>query len=160
MRYVVESLVEIAPDTADELRASEQRLLEATPPALSQALVSCRRVLKALADAVYPSSDDGSVAGIDGKKRPLGDDQYVNRLLQFAIERTGSKTTKDVLQSGLDALRRRLAAVNAAAAKGVHGAITLEEAQACFTQTYLLAAEILRLRDQTSARPHDPEAPA
>lgn len=156
MRYVQDSLMDMSPEAAEEFRASEQRLFEATPAALSQALVSCRRVLKTLADSVYPARED-AMEGIDGTKRRLGDDQYVNRLLQYAMDRTNSKTTSDVFQHGLDALGRRLTAVNALASKGVHGSITVDEARACFTQTYLLTAEILRLRDETSVRLHDLE---
>ncbi|MEV8143789.1 hypothetical protein [Specibacter sp. NPDC078709] len=148
-RFVDDSLTELAPAALDELRAGEERLLEGSAPALSQALMSCRRVLKALADVVYPSSVE-PVVGTDGKVRKLGDDQYVNRLLAYAIERTGAHTAGEVFQAGLDALGRRLNALNALANKGVHAVVAAEEAQACFAQTYLLSAEILRLRDRTS----------
>lgn len=155
-RYVDESLAELAPTVTDELRAGEERLMEGTPPALSQALMSCRRVLKALADAVYPPSLEPAI-GADGKARKLGEDQYINRLLEYAMNQTGSRTANEVFQSGLDALGRRLTAVNALASKGVHANVPLEEAQACFAQTYLLSAEILRLRDHTSMRLTLPE---
>lgn len=150
-RFVDDSLAELAPGALDELRAGEERLLEGSAPALSQALVSCRRVLKALADVVYPPRTE-PVVGPDGKTRKVGDDQYVNRLLAYAIDQTGARTANEVLQAGLDALGRRLNTLNALASKGVHAVIPTEEAHACFAQTYLLSAEILRLRNQTSAR--------
>lgn len=151
IRYVEETLGELAPDVLGELRAAEERLIENNPAAISQGLVSCRRVLKAIADAVYPAREE-PVVGFDGKPRKVGDDQYINRLLQFAIERSGSRSANDLLQAGLDALGRRLQAVNALASRGVHANVPLEEANSCFTQTYLLAAEILRIRDNTSVR--------
>jgi hypothetical protein len=80
----------------------------------------------------------------------VGEDQYVNRLLQFAADQTGSRATSDLLQAGLDALGRRLQAVNALASRGVHSSVPPEEAHSCFAQTYLLSAKILRIRDRTS----------
>lgn len=150
-RFVDDSLTELAPAVLDELRSGEERLLEGTAPALSQALMSCRRVLQGLANIVYPPRSE-PVVGADGKSRKMGEEQYVNRLLAYAMDQTGAHTVDEVFNAGLDALGRRLNTLNSLANKGVHAVVAVEEAQSCFVQTYLLSAEILRLRDHTSTR--------
>lgn len=145
IRYVEEELRDISPDAASELLAAQPRLLEGTPAALSQAMVSCRRALKSIADALFPPQRD-PIIGADGRAREAGEAHYLNRLIHFAAERTESRTMTEMLQAGLDALGRRLNALDDLDNKGVHARVTVEEANASLAQTYLLMAEVLRLR--------------
>lgn len=148
IRYVDTELQVISPTASAELIAAHTRIREATPESLAQAMLSCRRALKSIADSVYPAPDQ-TVRGLDGAMRALTEDQFVNRLLQYVIERTGVQTHHEVVQSGLDALGRRLQSVHALDSKGVHSAVTPNEADAALSQTYLLAAEIFRIRDES-----------
>lgn len=59
-----------SPKAADRMRSACTRILEGDAEALSQSLASCRRVLHALADSVYPPRS-GKVVDSAGKQRAV-----------------------------------------------------------------------------------------
>ena len=78
----------IAPDALMQLQAAYERSDAGHPEALSHAVTSCRRVLKSLADVVYPATGK-TIRGPDdyNQCRAMTEDKYRNRLWQYVSER-------------------------------------------------------------------------
>jgi hypothetical protein len=138
-----------APVAAEQFVAAQERISSGGPEDLAHSLTSCRRMIKSIADALYPPTG-AKVAGLDGVERTMSDDAYRNRLLQYVRELIGKHQNGDVLQATLNDLGKRLNTLDALASKGVHAAPSMAEAQTCVVQTYFLAGDILGLAEGTS----------
>jgi hypothetical protein len=150
-RYVDERLLQLAPQALEQFASAYRRQSEGDAEARSHALTSCRRVLKTLADVLYPASN-AMVEGVDGVERKMTDDKFVMRLCQFAGDKIGmSGPSRDLLLSQIKMLGDRLDALNALGSKGVHDEVTAAEVDQCLIQTYLTAGDLLRLADDRSA---------
>jgi hypothetical protein len=128
----------------NQFRSAYERLGAGDEEALSHALLSCRRILKSVADALYPARNDPIVC-TDGKERKLTDERYINRLIQFAGERVGKHGAGEVLQASLVELGPKLSAIDGLASKGVHASVTVAEVEFCILQTYLVIGEIIQI---------------
>lgn len=148
--YINTALAKYAPVALEKFVAAQERLYSGKSEDLAHALTSCRRMTKALADALYPATDE-SVTGADGIERKMTDDAYRNRLLQYVREQLGKRTHGSVIQKALDGLGARLKSLDSLASKGVHDEVTAAEAETCIVWTYLLAADIVRIADGSSA---------
>lgn len=131
-------LSEIAPDAAAALSAAFARGDGNDPETQSQALTSCRRSLKALADALYPPREP-----IDG--HVLDADHFVNRLTQYAKENLQSRSRREALDEEIASVARRAEALNDLASKGIHNEVSREELELVVVRTYVLAGELLGL---------------
>jgi hypothetical protein len=148
--YINTALAKHAPSALEKFVAARDRLYSGQPEDLAHALTSCRRMIKALADALYPPSDE-MVTGDDGIERKMSDDLYRNRLLQYVREKLRKRTQSSVIQKTLDSLGARLQSLDSLASKGVHDDVSGAEAETCIVWTYLLAADIVRIADGSSA---------
>jgi hypothetical protein len=149
-QFVDARLHDIAPDAFEKLTVVYRRLGEGNPEARSHALTSCRRILKALADKVYPATSK-PVQGIDGQERRLTDEKFVARLWQFVAERVRGKTSGELLLAEINDLGGRIDRVYELSCKGVHTDVSDFEVNQCVIQTYLVIGDILRLYDHNSA---------
>lgn len=138
-----------APEAAKNFVAAQQRVLEGGDEDISHALTSCRRMIKSLADALYPATN-AEVEGLDGITRKMSDDAYKNRLLQYVREQVGRHKNGAILQAIINDLGQRLNALDALASKGVHATTTIAEAHTCIVQTYLVAGDLLSIAEGTS----------
>lgn len=150
--YVETAAGRHAPAVVEMFAAAESALDDGTPERLAHALTSCRRVMKALADALYPATGE-VIKGADGKERTMDDDSYRNRLLQFAIDALGKTTHGGLVRETLQSLGNRLERLVALSSKGVHAAVERDEAETCVMWTYLTAADVLRLADRAGGEP-------
>jgi len=155
-RFVDERLAGLAPDALAQLVSAYERVLAGEPEARAQGLLSCRRVLKSLADLVYPARP-GPVQGADGKMHDVSDEKYIARLWQYVYEQIGSTTAGGVVLATLTDVGGRLDAVYELSNKGVHSSVSQGEADQALIQTYLLIGDILRLADRSSAAVDTPE---
>ncbi|PZF09954.1 hypothetical protein DEJ25_13290 [Curtobacterium sp. MCPF17_011] len=145
--YVDNQLTTISPPALDQFQVAYRRLKDGGNEDRAHALTSCRRVLKTIADELYPASSE-PVIGDDGKARVLGDDKFVNRLLQFVSEKVGKHENGAAVQAALKDVGTRLTALNDLASKGVHAKVTTYEVDTCVVQTYLVVADVLRIRER------------
>jgi hypothetical protein len=83
-------------------------------------LTEVRRALKAAANFFYPPVS-GKVRCADGVERLLGDEQYLNRLQEFLVQRFASSTAQELMAAELDHLAAFLRRLNDMASKGVQG---------------------------------------
>jgi hypothetical protein len=143
---VDEVLAAGAPHVLDQFSSVYRRLHDAAsdPNAnvgeeVAQAVTSCRRILKAVADHLLPgeharTSDDGHA---------LDDSAYRNRLFEYLKSNAGSDTSKDAIEAALGGVYKRFAATDKLASKGVHASVGLTEAESCALSTYIIAGELL-----------------
>ncbi|MEU0394857.1 hypothetical protein ABZ208_19160 [Streptomyces sp. NPDC006208] len=153
--YVDARLKTIAPSALEQFAAAYERSEAGSSEALSHALTSCRRILKSVADALYPASKE-PVLCLDGKTRVLNNEMYMNRLCQFAAGRSRGTSVKLVIEE-VEQLSRLLKRLNELASKGVHDDVSQAEVEQCVIQTYLVVGDLLRLEDGESAISVEPE---
>jgi hypothetical protein len=131
-----------ARDVIEKIPSITARLGEGDREAVSQALNSCRRMIKAFADAVQPPEDREVEEG--GATYQIGNDKVLNRI-QYCLSQTcSSGGRRDRLNRNLRLLWDRCSA-------GSHADVTPDEARDVFLQTYLTLGEILRARGSSSS---------
>lgn len=148
--YVERGLGQWAPEALSTFQAAEESLTSGQPEDLAHALTSCRRMIKALADALYPATGE-TVIDDDGRAREMTDDAYRNRLLQFATQRVTGSAHVALVKESLRSLGNRLQRLNEISSKGVHDEVSRAEAETCILWTYLTAADFLRIADGSSS---------
>ena len=129
-------IAESCGNVLDQIPAVMDRLAEAEPEAVSQALTTCRRIIESFADSIFPPTED--TIEIGGNKLSLGADKHQNRINAYIHQHTESETRKKRLRQNLSNLFDRVSS-------GVHGDVTAEEARALFLNTYLFLGEVLHL---------------
>lgn len=134
-----------APDVLEKLNAAIERAFDDDDAEQrSQALLSCRRVLVAIADGVFPAQAEPRI-GKDGKPHEVGANNYRNRLWA-ALEDAGvGDTLTESVGATLTDLAARIDALDPLTHKGVHEAASARELSHAVIQTYLIAGEILEL---------------
>jgi hypothetical protein len=147
--YVDRQLTTISAPALEQFQTAYRRLKDGGDEDRAHALTSCRRVLKTLADELYPARSE-PVTGADGKPHVLHDAAFVNRLLQYVTETVGKHENGAVVQATLKDVDTRLSALNDLASKGVHAYATTYEVDTCVVQTYLVVADVLRIRERAA----------
>lgn len=142
---VDEKLVNYCPETIKKLSSIYDNLSSSNKEDWSNAIHSCRRILKEVADNLYPSTDE--IIKIGKKEIKLGEEQYINRLIQYIDGKSNSKTYKNIVGSSLEDIGKKLDALNDAACKGTHTDVTKFEAERYLIYTYLFLGDILSLED-------------
>ena len=141
------SLRETAPDVLEKIPSISDRLAAGDKEAVSQAMNSCRRMIKAFADAVFPARD--SPVTVDGQEFQVTADKELNRICVFLCKGCTSKSRRIRLRQGLRRIWERTST-------GSHADVTPGEARALFLNTYLILGEILDAskasRDETSEK--------
>ncbi|MCI0330236.1 MAG: hypothetical protein L0196_04695 [candidate division Zixibacteria bacterium] len=136
---------ELIPDAVQQFAAVHDNLRSENPEDWSNAVHSCRRILQGLADAVFPPQQENRVSP-RGKEIKLGPENYINRLVCFAEDNCSSTRFAELVGSHLGFLGDRLDAVFRAVQKGSHAKVSREEANRYVVYTYMLAGDILALR--------------
>ncbi len=130
-------LLDICPETIEKFMAAYERLASGRTEDWSHALTSCRRIIKAVADVIYPPKD-GKVAG-----RKVGDQQYINRIWAFLDENMASSSNKNLAKAHINYLGSFIEELNNKTSKGVHSDVSHEEAIRTVLYTYLTLGDIL-----------------
>ena len=136
------------PQAAEKLIAINERMAENSSESRTAALTSCRRLLVAVADSLFPSRDEEWLDG-KGKARKVGTEQYKNRLLAYLAESNQSQSSNEIIESELEHLAARLDAINDKACKGVHVDVSDQEARLAVIHTYLFIGEIAQHSHKT-----------
>jgi len=149
IREVVDqSIGRLVPSAVQKFSAIYENLQSENPEDWSNAVHGCRRVLQDLADALFPSTDQPRMRELGGKTIPikLGPDNYINRLICFAEDRSKSERTTAIIGSQISFLRDRLDALFQAAQKGSHAIISSrDEADRYVVYTYMVVGDLLSL---------------
>lgn len=146
-------LAEGVPDLLQQFSAVYRRLQEAADSAperdvteeLSQAITTCRRILKAVVDHVFPTRDEPSADG-----HLLKDPQYRNRLFEFIKQAIPSESNRTLMEAMGAGLYERFTAIDKMTNKAVHAEVAIEIANLCALNTYIVCGEIISLHTLTS----------
>jgi hypothetical protein len=149
-RKVDNLLGAIIPEELRRLDSIKDNLRSSNSEDWANAAHSCRRLLQAVADALYPPTDKKIKIG-SGKEIKAGKDNYINRLVLFCEERILSGTSCSVISADLQFIGERLDAIFSAVQKGSHAEIKKSEAQRFVIHTYLVIGDILELNYDTSS---------
>ena len=134
---------EIIPTEANKLSAIYDSLNDDNPEKWATALTTCRRMLKAIADNLYPPTD--KTIKKEGKNILLGDEQYINRLICYIEEKSTHKTLDQITNANLEYIGKRLDSIINEACKGTHATVDKEEAERCFMHVYMIIGDILEI---------------
>jgi AbiTii len=143
-REVDSTISELVPDALPKLSAAFESVTSSNPEHWANATSTCRRLLRAVADALRPPGPP-----VDG--RQMGAEQYINRLVDWIVDQAESETMAAMIRSDLEYLGQRLDAVQGAGSKGAHAEVDRFAASRFITGTYLLLGDILRLRTPAKA---------
>lgn len=137
-------LKDLAPEVFDQFNVAFRRAIEGGAEANSHALLSCRRIIEAVADVVSPASSTPDIDQ-DGKSHGLIQSMYINRLIKYLKSTSTGKALISSMTSNLEEIAARMATLDALANKGVHSDASSREVEWCVIQTYLLVGDILEL---------------
>lgn len=140
-KIVDDKLTNICPESIKKFVSVFDNMDSTNPEDWANAVHSCRRIIKEVADNLYPPSD--TPIEKDGRKIKIGEDQYINRIIQFIESKSDSKTYVSVVGTSLSSIGERLDSINNAVCKGTHSEVSKEEAQRYIIHTYILLGDIL-----------------
>ena len=129
-------LSESCSDIIEKIPSVIERLKEHDPESISQALLTCRRIIDAFADSIFPATDE--LIEIDGNQLSLKHDKVQNRINAYVIKKTDSVSQRKKIRQNLSNLYDRVSSA-------VHNDISENEAMSLFLNTYLLLGEIIQL---------------
>ena len=140
-------LKELIPESVKKFISIYENLISDNVEDWSNAVHSCRKLLKDVADKLFPPNPDGlKVIEREGKEIKVGDNNYVNRLICYIQDKSGSNTFKSVIGTNLQYTIERMDAISDAIQKGSHTDIKSRyEAERFVIYTYLLLGDILYL---------------
>ena len=133
-------LESLSPDLSEMLYSMLKRFQFAeTSEDLSQAALTCRRILKAVADKLYPPTPEV----IDGHK--LTEDKYRNRLWQYVKENFSGRE-KETILAEIDDIGSRIDKLDNLANKGVHADISKSGIHRLITGIINLLYDLLSIK--------------
>jgi hypothetical protein len=152
-------LAEGTPELLQQFNAVYRRLQEAADSAperdvteeLSQAITTCRRILKAVVDYVFPAR-----AGQSANVLVLDDSKHRNRLSVFLKETVRSDSSRALIDAIVAGLYERFSAIDKMTNKAVHANVAIEIANLCALNTYIVSGEIVSLHTLSSEQQRDP----
>jgi hypothetical protein len=148
-------LADGVPDLLQQFNAVYRRLQEAADSAperdvneeLSQAITTCRRILKAVIDHVFPARDEPSADGLI-----LNDSKHRNRLSAFIKQTVSGDSEQALITAIVAGLYERFSAVDKMTNKAVHAEVALGIANLCALNTYIICGEIISLHTLVSEK--------
>jgi hypothetical protein len=149
------TISDLVPRALPMITAAFENASSNNPEHWQNAASTCRRLLMTTADELRPPGPD-----VEGRR--MGRGNYVNRLVDWVVSQSESKTAAKMVAADLAYLGPRLDAADQAGQKGAHvgsTTVTRLEASRYVTGTYLALGDILRLRAVPQAAPTPPPTP-
>jgi hypothetical protein len=131
------------PKAAEQLLAAYERIQGGGAEECAQALLSCRRVLLTVADALFPPRAD-VYQDRRGRGRKVGPDEYKNRLLAYLDSHVQNEYPTETAIADLEHVASRLDVLYENTCKGIHADVDPQEARLTLISTYLILAEVAR----------------
>jgi hypothetical protein len=141
-RIVDAKIAATAKDAFEKLPSVFERLNAGDQEAISHALSSCRRIIDAFTDAVFPPREEPYVIG--EHRLDVTAKQVRNRARAYVASAGFSKSQRERLNKIFNLLYDRICA-------GVHADVTVAEARALVLNTYVLLGELVERTDTKQA---------
>jgi len=131
------ALAEAGGSALTKIERVSDRLRDGDPESVSQALTTCRRLIDACANHLFPGQGDPYQLnnGVDLK---VTEQNVLNRLQAYTDSVGISKSRHDRIRRAMSDLYERCSA-------GTHSEVSVQEARFVFLQTYVLLGEVLTL---------------
>lgn len=139
---VEKKLTKVCPEAIREFVGVFDRLKSSNTVEWSQAMSSCRRVLKEFADSVYPPSDSPYIDS-GGNSRAVTDTNVRNRIWAYLDRKHSGSTKGKLLKIKLEDLGARVDGLYDLASKGMKSDIDRYEVEMCVIEIFLLLGYIL-----------------
>lgn len=140
-KSAVDTLIaESCGEVLEKIPSVMSRLSDGDEESISQALVTCRRIIEAFADSILPPTDQ--TIEIGGNTLKLDASKHQNRINAYVHQHIQSQSRKQKIRQNLSNLFDRVST-------GVHSDVTAEEAHSLFLNVYLFLGEILHIRKDT-----------
>jgi hypothetical protein len=140
-KQVDEKMVLLCPDAINKLKVTYENVSTgATSESWSHVASSCRRILKDVADAIFPPQSQPIT--IDGKEHSVDDRAYLNRI-RAGLKKSEDNTTNDFTMSMFSYVDGFLKNIQAYASKGDHSVFSKTDASRCVVYTYMVLGDIL-----------------
>jgi hypothetical protein len=136
-RMVDGFLATSCPPALEKFGVAHEELIANSSENWSNACTAVRRILLDIADTLYPATNES----IEGRK--LGPAEYKNRLWAYAKMKLTSESRRQTVFAELDDVGGRIDAIYSQSNKGVHAAVTRDEAERLIVRTYLLIADLI-----------------
>lgn len=143
---VDKKLIEVCPTAMKKFLTAIERLKSNNPEEWSQAMSSCRNVLKEFADVVFAARKD-KFKKSSGEEIDVTDDKYKNRLIAF-IDSSSKGDKRKFLETRTAELESRIHILNDLLSKGTHVGLELNDVRICLIDTYLLIGSLINLIPQ------------
>ena len=137
-----DKLKDICPDFSKQLISVYDNIESTNEEDWANAIHTCRRILKSVADSLYPAVEKQSKEA----KIKLGKENYINRLIAYIEENVKSESSKKMIGNTLDYIGKYIDSVYNTSNKGTHDKVTKEEAERCIIYTYILLGDILKIK--------------
>ena len=138
------ALSSLLPTAFEKFVSVYNNLQSEKPEDWANAVHSCRRILKDVADFLYPATDEEVDVG-NSKTIKLSDENYIARLKQFIKLNMSSNSFKRVIGSNLEFIGERIDSIYKTTTKGSHDKVEQTEAESYVMYTYMLIGDILEL---------------
>ncbi len=132
------------PNLKERFEALHPLLESNNPSHWANAVHECRKIFQELADELFPAQSEPRKK--NGLEIKLDSNSYINRLVCFVEDHSGSKTYSSVVSSQLDDFGKKLKTIFDATNKGTHADLTRDHAYSFTAYTYLLVGDILSLK--------------
>jgi hypothetical protein len=140
---VNEKLTESNPEAVSALNIAYEALGKSEDPErTAQVAFACRRVIKAVADRLFPPKQ-GQTLSVRGKELDIGEDKFINRLDAFVASKESPNTK--YLHQEIGLLRDFLSNVPESLNKGIHSNISNVEARRLVLYSYIILGDIILL---------------
>ncbi len=141
---VDKALSNLLPAAFEKFVSVYNNLQSEKPEDWANAVHSCRRILKDVADFLHPATDEEIDIG-NSKTIKLSDENYIARLKQFIRLNMSSDSFKRVIGSNLEFIGDRIDSIYKSTTKGSHAKVEQKEAESYVMYTYMLIGDILEL---------------
>jgi len=149
--FVDKALSKYLPEAFGKFVSVYENLKSQNKEDWANAVHSCRRILKDVADFLYPADDKIIEVG-QGKKIVLSDENYIVRLKEFVKKRQESPAFTKVVGSHLDYIGNRIDAIYKSSTKGSHAVVVQKEAEDYVVYTYMLVGDIMDLYESDTIK--------
>jgi hypothetical protein len=136
-------LASTCPNAIEKLKVTYEKISASNNPEdWSHVASSCRRIIKDVADTLFPPQQ---IPAIDksGVKHALNESAYINRIITAIRSNTASKTEGTFSVSMINYVDAFLREIQRYTSKGNHTDFTKIDAVRCVVYTYLLMGDIL-----------------
>ncbi|AFS80810.1 hypothetical protein NKOR_04610 [Candidatus Nitrosopumilus koreensis AR1] len=143
VRQEVDSeLIKLCPQAIEKLPVMYAQLSSEDKIVYSEIASTCRRIIKDVADSLYPPSDKPHIDS-EGREHKITESDYTNRILARIQQSIQSNNEKKVFSAMFQYVDGLLNSINSYASKGDHSEFTKTDAVRCIVYTYLLLGDIL-----------------